>query len=95
MAKVQIIFNDAALDGIKRRAELSGKTLATDFIGPTFEDAEVGAVFNGTMVGVHPTGEESYIYNVTDISLITITNKSERITESGIVVVKPRILAPK
>lgn len=95
MAKIQIIFTASALAEVKAGAELLGKPLAADYLGPTFEDAEVGAVFNGTMVGVHPTGEESYIYNVANVSRIKITNKSEQVTDSGIVVVKPRILAPK
>jgi hypothetical protein len=96
MAKIQIIFTKAAIAEAKANSIRLGKFLPDNFLGPTFENAELGAVMNGAMVGVQPDGEESsYLYNPANISRIKITNKSEQVTDSGIVVVKPRIIAPK
>lgn len=88
MARIQVLLNNAALQGVHANAALSGAAHPMDYTGPVFEDAEIGVSKIAGMVVVQPNGEKvAYMYNLRDISRI----KYELIdapTESGILIAR-------
>lgn len=61
----------------------------------TFERANIGPALAGTLVSIVPENEEEItMYNVQVINSIEVTKSPELTTESGIVVVTPKIQVP-
>lgn len=60
-----------------------------------FTDSEVDGHGIPTMFMVHPAAEDkAYFYPVADIKSVVVEKEADRVTDSGIVVVKPSIVTP-
>jgi hypothetical protein len=56
-------------------------------------DAAIDGIAIRGMLMVHPsTSDVAYFYAVDEISVVTVAKEADRVTDSGIVVVKPNIV---